>query len=221
MPSDSADKFMATSQLSTSQLIAEYVGRVFHPNREYYAEPQAEVRFQALEAELNRRIPTPALAPTITKEQLNAANARGINPVGIITDAAKLEIFDQESRRPEPDCGYNANMDKLAAELQRPLILNSTRSHDDENAWRDMDGFNKDEELARLRRAVHEVRRMNPNYFERHMPWSVDPTYRDTAQDILRAQALLAFIGEAFTNIDESLSRLGPLPNAWKAGGTP
>lgn len=102
-------------------------------------------------------------------------------------------------------------MAELGAAQERPLILESTRSHAGEDAWRDMDGFDLDEELARLRRAVHEVRtHYLPDRRPRYMAW------------VLRRLAgaehafdLLGFIAEAFTNIDETLVRLGPLPRAW------
>lgn len=110
---------------------------------------------------------------------------------------------------PKPQCGYDINMDELKRAHERPLILESTRSHKGEDAWRDMDGFDGEEELARLRRAVHEVRKLNPSKgFARHHAWTVDrledPTHK-----------LLAFIAMAFDNIDERLVRLGPLPTPW------
>lgn len=95
---------------------------------------------------------------------------------------------------PEPGCGYNANMNGFDEALRRPLNLQTTRSHLSEDAHRDMDGFDENEELARLRRAVKETERVSP----------------EENPDLYR------FIAEAFGNIDENLRRLGPLPEAWK-----
>lgn len=75
---------------------------------------------------------------------------------------------------------------------RRPLNLKSTRaSKEDEDAHRDMDGFDVSEELARLRRAVKESETVTPG-------------------DNL---ALYRFIAEAFANIDENYIRLGPSPH--------
>jgi hypothetical protein len=90
----------------------------------------------------------------------------------------------------------------------RLAVLESTRSHDNEDSWRDMDDFNENEELKRLRNAVVEVALMNIAGFERHQKWSI-------AQHNERIYDLLAFVCEAFTNIDEHLCRGGDLPRAW------
>lgn len=118
------------------------------------------------------------------------------------SDALKVEC-------PVVGCGYNHNMRVLEEAQESQLILESTRSHEDEDAHRDMDDFDPDEELKRLRRAVHEVRGMQcgPHY----CPWEVDAEVPHT-----RVCALLAFITEAFDNIDERLVREGPLPRAWQ-----
>lgn len=91
---------------------------------------------------------------------------------------------------PVPECNYNSNLRQYDEELCRPLILQSTRSNEDVDAHRDMDGFDVDEELARLRRALV-VEEKTPE--------------------------VCAFIVEAFMNIDESLRREGDLPKAWWA----
>lgn len=100
---------------------------------------------------------------------------------------------DQKIECPVAGCGYNDNMREYDAALARPLNLKTTRSNASGDAHRDMDGFDQDEELARLRRAVEETK-------------SVSPTENP---------ALYQFIVETFGNIDEQLQRLGPLPHAW------
>ncbi len=95
---------------------------------------------------------------------------------------------------PIPECGYSANMAEFDAALRRPLDLNTTRSHESKDAHRDMDDFDEDEELARLRRAVKETETVSPE----------------------ENPELYRFIVEAFGNIDEGLRRLGPLPKAWR-----
>ncbi len=99
-----------------------------------------------------------------------------------------------ETACPIPACEYSANMAEFDAALSRPLDLKTTRSDQSEDAHRDMDGFDKDEELARLRRAVKETETVSPE----------------------ENPELYRFIAEAFGNIDETLCRLGPLPKAWK-----
>lgn len=94
---------------------------------------------------------------------------------------------------PVSGCGYNDNMRAYDAALACPLNLETTRSNANPDAHRDMDGFDQDEELARLRRAVGEAKQVSP---------AENP-------------ALFWFIVEAFSNIDEQLQRLGPLPHAW------
>ncbi len=94
---------------------------------------------------------------------------------------------------PIPECGYSANMAEFDEALRRPLDLNTTRSHESKDAHRDMDDFDEDEELARLRRAVKETETVSPE----------------------ENPELYRFIVEAFGNIDEGLRRLGPLPQAW------
>jgi hypothetical protein len=123
---------------------------------------------------------------------------------------------DSKLECPIKGCDYNENVRVLDAAQERPLVLESTRSHAGEDAWRDMDYFDRDEELARLRRAIHEVRHLNPTGFERHQKWSIDPRQVSPG----RLVELLAFIGEAFDNLDENLVRLGPLPEAWHGSST-
>jgi hypothetical protein len=60
-----------------------------------------------------------------------------------------------------------------------------------------MDHFDCDEELARLRRAVYEVKKTL------------------SERGIHRQGALLKFIVDTFSTIDEHLVRLGDLPIAW------
>lgn len=110
------------------------------------------------------------------------------------------------------ECGYDTNMRALGEAHTRPLELESTRSHSGEDSWRDMDRFDLDEELSRLRRAVEEVRLMNPGQFKRHKKWIIRTLSEEEKQKALK---LLAFIAMAFDNIDENLVRLGPLPKAW------
>ncbi len=95
------------------------------------------------------------------------------------------------------ECEYSVNIRQFDADLTRPLKLTSTRSNKNEDARRDMDGFDVDEELARLRRAVKEVESVKP-------------------KQKLKAHR---FIAEAFANIDEHLLRLGGLPETWKSAG--
>ncbi len=95
---------------------------------------------------------------------------------------------------PEPGCGYNANMAGFDEALRQPLNLQTTRSGQSEDAHRDMDNFDVDDELARLRRAVKEAKTVSPK----------------------QSPELYRFIAEAFGNIDESLRRLGSLPEAWE-----
>lgn len=94
---------------------------------------------------------------------------------------------------PDPGCGYASNMRQHDAEVCRPLNLETTRSHASEDAHRDMDGFDADEELARLRRAVVEARSLSPE----------------------ENPALYRFIAESFANLDEHLLREGALPRTW------
>ena len=89
---------------------------------------------------------------------------------------------------------YNDNMKVYDKARGRPLNLKSTRaSKEDEDAHRDMDGFDVDEELARLRRAIKEAETVTPG----------------------DNPALYRFIAEAFANIDEHLIRLGSTPHGW------
>lgn len=89
---------------------------------------------------------------------------------------------------------YNANMRAYDEARRRPLNLKSTRaSKEDEDAHRDMDGFDVDEELARLRRAIKETETVAPG----------------------DNPALYRFIAEAFDNIDENHVRSGPIPRSW------
>ncbi len=94
---------------------------------------------------------------------------------------------------PVSGCGYSSNMRQFDEEIRRPLNLKTTRSHESVDAHRDMDGFDEDEELARLRRALAATTSVAPG----------------------EDQELYAFIAEAFGNIDEHLRRGGKPPRAW------
>ncbi len=138
-------------------------------------------------------------------------------------------MSDEENEKkvecPVESCGYNTNMRVLDAAQKRLLLLESTRSHVSEDAWRDMDNFDRGEELARLRRAVHEVRRMNRTGSKRHESWKIATWLGEPLDDNMREalnheavrpmRELLAFIAMAFDNLDESLVREGPLPAPW------
>lgn len=100
---------------------------------------------------------------------------------------------ENKEDREMSECEYSVNTRQFDKTLRRPLKLTSTRSNEDEDAHRDMDGFSVNEELARLRRAVKEVESVKPE----------------------RELRLHRFIAEAFANIDEHLRRLGQLPEAW------
>ena len=114
---------------------------------------------------------------------------------------------------PETDCSYNTNTSELEKAQKSELNWESTRSHDGEDAWRDGDGFDLDEELKRLRRAVHEVRTKFRTPGPRHIPWHIDIQKVMDGRETVAS--LLAFISEAFDNIDNNLIRQGPLPQAW------
>jgi hypothetical protein len=86
-------------------------------------------------------------------------------------------------------------MKQFDEQMCAPLNLDTTRSHENPDAHRDMDGFDVNEELARLRRAVKEVETAAPG----------------------ENLELYKFIVEAFSNIDESLRREGDLPRPWWA----
>lgn len=94
-------------------------------------------------------------------------------------------------------CGYSANMAGFDEALRQPLNLQTTRSGQSEGAYRDMDNFDVDDELARLRRAVKETENVCPE----------------------ENPELYRFIANAFANIDESIRRLGAMPEVW-GGGT-
>lgn len=116
---------------------------------------------------------------------------------------------------PVPTCGYNANMRELDAQLARPLVLQSTRANTSADAHRDFDHFDVNEELARLRRAVHEIKQTlaQDGLCIYHKLWQKSPE-----APLLKT---LAFVAEAFDNIDENLARLGPLPKAWASARNP
>ncbi len=100
---------------------------------------------------------------------------------------------NQKIECPILGCGYNDNMREYDAALARDLNLETTRSNANPDAHQDMDGFDQDVELARLRRAVAEAKQFSPS----------------------EKPELYCFIIEAFRNIDEQLQRHGPLPHAW------
>jgi hypothetical protein len=121
---------------------------------------------------------------------------------------------DEGWRPAVPECEYNENLREREAVYDRPLVLESTRSKDGPDAHRDMDHFDEDEELARLRRAIFEMKKaMSPKgKAHGHTAWTELPK--------LPVMATLRFICEAFDNIDETLERLGPLPRAWRGSST-
>ncbi len=90
------------------------------------------------------------------------------------------------------ECNYN-NMCIYDTALEKELNLESTRSNANTDAYRDMDGFDVDEELARLHKALDVAEGCAPEVY---------PT-------------LFEFIEVAVRNIDESLRRMGTLPRAW------
>ncbi|KKK62498.1 hypothetical protein LCGC14_3003720 [marine sediment metagenome] len=55
------------------------------------------------------------------------------------------------------ECEYSVNIRQFDADLTRPLKLTSTRSNKNEDARRDMDGFDVDEIL---------IKTMTPDVFE-------------------------------------------------------
>ncbi len=89
---------------------------------------------------------------------------------------------------PDVGCAYTAQANARDYPMPRERVFRSTRSSASVDAHRDFDGFDPDEELARLRLAL-----LTPGL----------PT-------------ALAFIVEATTNLDEWLIRFGRLPEAWK-----
>lgn len=90
-------------------------------------------------------------------------------------------------------CGYHAREDERQHPKPRQRVLKSTRTgKPGSDTHRDMDGFDVDEELARLRLALRR-------------PSVLDP-------------ATARFIREAFRNIDEHLVREGTLPAARATG---
>ena len=118
---------------------------------------------------------------------------------------------------PVVDCSYNKNTDEYEAHLRQPLILESTRSKENEDAHRDMDGFDENQELANLRMAVHQIKMMLCFY---NIHGSVPPhkmfsPNRNIIYELDVSQTILKFIVEAFDNIDEHLRRSGQVPRAW------
>src|SRR5271155_4032022 len=113
---------------------------------------------------------------------------------------------DKNLACPVAECGYNVNLREREAVEDRPLVLESTRSKDGPDSHRDMDGYDDDEELARLRRAIFEMKKAMSPKGKAHGPtaWTLLPK--------LPVMQTLRFICEAFDNIDERLERLGPLP---------
>ncbi len=93
----------------------------------------------------------------------------------------------------ESECVYSAKMAAFDKALRQPLNLQTTRSGQSEDAYRDMDNFDVNDELERLRRAVKETENVSPE----------------------ENPKLYLFIAEAFGNIDECLRRLGALPEEW------
>ena len=92
------------------------------------------------------------------------------------------------------ECDYTSNMELYDnARSRSELNLQSTRASHDADAHRDMDGFDGDEELARLHRALKEAETVSPE----------------------QNPKLYRFIAEATLNLDEEGRRGGPMPAAW------
>lgn len=92
---------------------------------------------------------------------------------------------------------------------KRPLILQSTRLCENNpalscNPYKEMTGFDLQEEVARLRRAIYEVDRLR---LQDKLPWTL-PSVNNyhTAEEYSK---LLAFISEAVFNIDEWIRIFG------------
>ena len=130
------------------------------------------------------------------RAQERAAGLRDEAELREILDDVGEERDSAKSACPA-SCGYGARMAVFEEALGRSLNLETTRSSRSEDAHRDMDGFDVDEDLARLRRAVREAEGSSPK----------------------ENPELYGFIAEAFGNIDESLRRLGSLPEAWTGTG--
>lgn len=92
----------------------------------------------------------------------------------------------------KPCCDYVKT--EMARHKPKPKkrIFVTTRSNASEDAHRDMDGFDLEEELARLRLAIQ----------------------AGTLES-------MAFAREAFNNIDEHLVRHGELPKSWSYHACP
>jgi hypothetical protein len=92
---------------------------------------------------------------------------------------------------------------------KRKLILKSTRSLENNpalsyNPYKEMDGFDLQEEIARLRRAVFEVDKLRIKDKE---PWTLPEVLNyNTANEYGK---LLGFISEAVFNIDEWMRTFG------------
>lgn len=97
-------------------------------------------------------------------------------------------------RTPSPALKALREAIKRQQEMRHPKpkkrVFETTRSDENEDAHRDMDGFDVDEELARLRLALKS-----------------------------KASSASMFALEAIANIDEHLTRGGPLPKAWADAG--
>jgi hypothetical protein len=135
-------------------------------------------------------------------------------------------MTDINLKCPVPACGYNVNRDQYQKDIERPLILESTRSHSGEDSWRDMDGFDENEELSRLRRALHEIKTLGPKNWDRHKPWILEFGMIRSEPPLIELGAvdkyvsLLLFIAEATSNLDFLLMHLGSLPTAWASSRT-
>ncbi len=86
-------------------------------------------------------------------------------------------------------CTYAAAEKERSNPKPKKRVFVTTRSNESEDAYRDMDGFDLEEELARLRLAM-----------------------RASTLDSM------TFAREAFNNIDEHLVRQGKLPRSWNHG---
>ena len=128
--------------------------------------------------------------------------------------------------------------DLYSEALKQPLNLTSTRSHDGADAHRDMVGFDPDEELARLRRAVDELRdwfsgkpedvirivsadALTNESIQNHVKRlqeeaKVDDRFLHWLKPSVGVAAALVFIAHAIDNLDEHMRRGGTPPTAWQ-----
>jgi len=104
---------------------------------------------------------------------------------------------------PVKGCSYPKREEERGHPKPKKKIYASTRAHGkfphskaEEDAYRDFDGWDVNEELARLRLAIQDL---------------------CASDDLEKADSRLLFIINSFSNIDECLTREGDLPDAWQA----